>query len=424
MKKYRLILIIALILIWIFFLLPRLEKWNQEVTQQTSTEAVTHTEQESESKASTQTEYSYEIVDTGTSDFYSDTSIISKPSEGEDFYWQDAQYQINNPSYTDNGDWTVTDKVTWLMRQAEMDNKMTFDEAYQYSKDSKLWGYDDWRVPTIKELYSLIDFRGKVEWQKAIDFYIDTQYFNQPLGDTSKWEREIDAQTWSSTEYVWRTMKNDETVFWVNFVDWRIKWYPKYDPRSKSPMTMYFRLVRDNPDYGKNNFVDNWDGTISDLATWLMWQSEDSKKGLDWKEALAYSESLDLAGHDDWRLPSAKELQSIVDYGRSPQTTNSAALDLIFGISSISDPDGNKNYPFFWTSTTHLDGKNPEASAAYVTFGEAQWKMNWNLLDVHGAWAQRSDPKSGNAINYPEFFGPQWDVRYVYNYVRAVRNIE
>lgn len=44
-------------------------------------------------------------------------------------------------------------------------------------------------------------------------------------------------------------------------------------------------------------------------------------------------------------------------------------------------------------------------------------------MDVHGAGAQRSDPKSGNKNDYPQYFGPQGDVRYVYNYVRSVRDI-
>ena len=64
------------------------------------------------------------------------------------------------------------------------------------------------------------------------------------------------------------------------------------------------------------------------------------------------------------------------------------------------------------------------SGVVYVAFGEAQGKMNNTLMDVHGAGCQRSDPKSGNAGEYPQFFGPQGDVRYVYNYVRCVRNIE
>jgi hypothetical protein len=306
----------------------------------------------------------------------------------------------------------------------DMGVKMTFDEAFSYAEDMVKGGWDDWRVPTIKELYSLILFTGQVEGAKSIAFFIDTEYFNQPLGEADKGEREIDAQTWSSTEYVGKTMRNDDTVFGVNFVDGRIKGYPKYDPKSKEEKKMYFRLVRGNSEYGVNDFVDEGNGTVIDKATGLMWQKSDSLKGMDWEEALEYAENLKIGGYDDWRLPNAKELQSIVDYSRAPQTSSSAAIDPVFNISSIKDPEGDSNYPFFWTSTTHLDGKNPYASAAYIAFGEAQGEMHNTLMDVHGAGAQRSDPKSGNIDNYPVSFGPQGDIRYVYNYVRCVRDVE
>ena len=44
-------------------------------------------------------------------------------------------------------------------------------------------------------------------------------------------------------------------------------------------------------------------------------------------------------------------------------------------------------------------------------------------IDVHGAGAQRSDPKTGDPANYPTGFGPQGDAIRIYNYVRLVRNI-
>nr|WP_205757906.1 DUF1566 domain-containing protein [Lutibacter sp. HS1-25] len=214
------------------------------------------------------------------------------------------------------------------------------------------------------------------------------------------------------------------TVFGVNFVDGRIKGYPKFNPRTGNANKMYFRMVRGNTDYGKNYFVDNNDGTISDLATGLMWQKADDGISRDWSESLSYAENLSLANHNDWRLPNAKEMQSIVDYTRSPQTTNSPAIDPLFECTEITDPNGNTgHYPFYWTGTTHLDGVNPYSGAVYIAFGEGQGKMNGTLMDVHGAGCQRSDPKSGNKSNYPQFFGPQGDVRYVYNYVRCVRTI-
>jgi len=270
---------------------------------------------------------SYKIVDTGVQDSYSNKTIIETPAAGEEFYGQDSNYQGLQPSYTDNGDGTISDNVTALMWQKNMGDKMTYDEAFVEAGNMTLGGYNDWRVPTIKELYSLILFSGKVKGEKVIDKFIDTVYFDQPIGDVDKGEREIDAQTLSATMYRSTTMNGDSTVFGVNFLDGRIKGYPKFKPGSNNnnPRMMYFRMVRGNQDYGENSFVDNQDGTISDIATGLMWQKADDGGTYDWEEALAYGENLELADFDDWRLPNAKELQSIADYRRCPDVTSSPA---------------------------------------------------------------------------------------------------
>lgn len=368
----------------------------------------------------------YVIVDTNVEVCYDNYSIIECPSEGGRVFGQDANYQGNLPSYTDNGDGTITDNVTGLMWQKDMGEKIAFSEAITQSQSLTLGGYSDWRVPTIKELYSLILFTGANGDgfnEETYRLYIDTEYFNQPFGDQSSGERIIDAQTWSSTEYVGTTMNGDATVFGVNFIDGRIKGYPKNIPGTSIEKTAYFRMVRGNTDYGKNKFVDNGDGTISDLATGLMWQQSDDGVERDWETALDYAENLELAGHNDWRVPNAKELQSIVDYARSKQTTDSAAIDPIFNTTEIVDIDGYSQYPYFWTSTTHLDGIGVYDKAVYIAFGEAQGIMHDKLMDVHGAGAQRSDPKTGDYEQYPTYWGPQGDIRYVYNYVRCVRDI-
>lgn len=372
-----------------------------------------------------QSNLTYPIVHSGITKFYSSDSELSTIKQGQPFYGQDASYIKNMPSYIKNADGTVQDTITGLMWEYNMGQKMTLEEAQKKANESRLGGYSDWRVPTIKEVYSLINFTGKVMGEKAQTMFIDTNFFKQDLGDLSKGEREIDAQTWSSTVYKGFTMNNEETIFGVNFVDGRIKGYAKIVKKTNQPNKMYFRLVRGNTKYGINSFIDNGDGTISDIATGLMWQKADSAKGYDWQGALSYAENLKLSKYDDWRLPSTKELQSIVDYSRSPSSTNSAAINAMFSMSVITNPgNGSPWYPFFWTATTHLDGPKTGAMAAYICFGEAIGKMNGKILDVHGAGAQRSDPKSGNASELPQYFGPQGDIRIVYNYVRAVRYIK
>jgi hypothetical protein len=369
----------------------------------------------------------YPVVGTNVQTFYGATGIISTPNPGDAFYGQDANYPGTSPSYTDNGDGTVTDNVTGLMWQKSMGSQITFPDALIKADTMTLGGYTDWRVPTIKELYSLILFTGKegtANDSSGYIKYIDTQYFIQPFGNTAIGDRLIDAQTWSCTQYRGLTMGGDSTVFGVNFIDGRIKGYPKYVPMTTNLKVAYFRMVRGNPQYGLNNFTDNGDGTISDAATGLMWQQSDDSTARDWENALSYAENLDFAGYNDWRLPNAKELQSIVDYTRCPQITSSPAINPLFLCTEINDPNGNAGqYPYYWSSTTHLTGPVTGDHAAYLAFGKAQGKMSGTLMDVHGAGSQRSDPKSGNAANYPAYFGPQGDVQYVYNYVRCVRNI-
>ena len=372
------------------------------------------------------------VVDTGQTAFYDNSGEIAQPGPSADFYGQDAHYAGPQPSYQDNRDGTITDLVTGLMWQKTPDlvNQSTFAEAFFNAYTLDLAGHTDWRLPSLKELYSLIDFRGHI-WLTVEQStpYIDTNYFDFAYGDVSAGDRIIDAQYWSGTPYVGTTMNNAATAFGVNFADGRIKGYPLVSPRGES--THFVRYVRGNSNYGENDFVDNGDGTVTDLAANLMWQQADSGVGYNWRQALSYAESLDLADHNDWRLPNAKELQSIVDYTRAPDAQNPAqagpAIDPVFQTTNIGTPQ-DPDYPYFWSGTTHLDG--PHNWGVYVAFGEAWGYMeqppgsgNRNLLNVHGAGAQRSDPKDGDPANWPNGNGPQGDVVRIFNYVRCVRDV-
>jgi hypothetical protein len=219
------------------------------------------------------------------------------------------------------------------------------------------------------------------------------------------------------------TFNGSATVFGVNFADGRIKGYPR-DAHGRNQGKRFVRYVRGNTQYGVNDFSDNGDGTISDRSTGLMWQKIDSGTTMNWKDALEYAENLEHVGYDDWRLPNAKELQSIVDYSRAPDAQNPAqrgpAIDPIFDISETES--------WFWTSTTLLEGRGDQA--VYIAFGQAFGYMedrrtgNKTRMNVHGAGAQRSDPKSGDPADWEGGFGPQGDERRIYNYVRCVRDIQ
>jgi hypothetical protein len=72
-----------------------------------------------------------------------------------------------NPRFTDNEDETVTDNLTGLMWTKDANppnNTITWQEALDYVAGTNTanggegtYGYNDWRLPNVRELDSLID---------------------------------------------------------------------------------------------------------------------------------------------------------------------------------------------------------------------------------------------------------------------------
>ncbi len=361
----------------------------------------------------------YPLVGTSQTGIWDATgNSISASATNDAFYGQDAQFTHTAPVYTKSIDGlTVKDEVTGLTWQKTYE-KPTFGGMYYWAETQtevdnlnkqNYGGYSDWRVPTIKELYSL--------WNVSVGWpYIDTEYFDIKYTDEQDLSHAI---FWSSDKYtgVMGNVNGEtpgaELAFGVNFGTGHIKSYsisvgPKH----------FVRCVRGNLSYGVNLFQNNNDGTISDLATGFMWQQSDSGSGMDWEHALAYAQTQNTAnylGHNDWRLPNAKELQSLVDYTRSPYATKAAnvgpAINALFSCTGILNDGGKADYPYYWTSTSAMSMANGSyPSAWYVAVGQAE---DGNGENLHGAGAVRFDKK---------IIGTGEGEERVLNYVRLVRN--
>ncbi|GAF01598.1 hypothetical protein JCM21142_210 [Saccharicrinis fermentans DSM 9555 = JCM 21142] len=394
--------------------------------------------------------YDYVQIATGQTILYDNNGdVVSSLAEGDAFYGQDASYLKGaSMNYVDNGDSTITDNNTGLMwEEIPIPSSLTYDEAVAYCENLVLAGYDDWRMPSLKELFSISDFgRG---WP-----YLDTTYFKLATGIVDKSE-----QFWSSNRYVGVTTEGqDNAAFGVNHVTGHIKAYPAASvmegdeggpigggPQGDSgdapgdegddvvvgtpppggvegqvmdsPLAKHVRAVRGDV-YGENDFKDNGDGTISDDGTGLMWSQNDSGEGLNWEDALAYAENAELGGYTDWRLPNVKELQGIVDYSYAPGATDvnneGPAIDPIFSCTPIINEAGLDDYGYYWTGTSaNFTKDEPYYYAWYVAFGRA---VDGDGHDTHGAGAVRFDTKyEGGPLG-------EGGERY-YNYVRLVRNM-
>lgn len=361
--------------------------------------------------------------------FDNDGTNIICPSQGQELYGQDAQYNGVQPSYIDNGDKTVTDKNTGMIWQKTPDYKhYSHDEAISYCKNLTVANSGDWRLPTIKELYSLADFRGEIvnpREESANTPYIDTDYFDFQYDKRMAYI----GQYWSSTKYTLGPVHNTENVdaaFGFNFADGHIKAYETgyefgTDNQNIEAPGNFVRCVRAEENvYGVNDFVSNDDGTVTDKVTGLMWQAADDGVRRNWQDSLAYAEGANLAGYSDWRLPNIKELQSIVEYGGEVGAW--PAIDTQFftlsGDNTINDPS------WVWSSTTQGDFK---FTATYISFSKSFSKKTSSAteyFDWHGAGAQRSDPKSGKPSDYDMASENATDLVMTKNYTLLVRSVK
>lgn len=102
--------------------------------------------------------------------------------------------------------------------------------------------------------------------------------------------------------------------------------------------------------------------TVNDSKTGLTWQDNSAAKNtkMNWTEARSYCSDLSLAGHSDWRLPSIKELLSIVDISKHDPAIKSGFKQTASGCywsSSwwfVSDTEYARIVDFYDGSTQYL----------------------------------------------------------------------
>ena len=316
------------------------------------------------------------VPETGQTKCYNDTgNVITCPSSGQPFYGQDANYSINPMSYTkldgsgnalpdSTTSWVmVKDNVTgliWEMKTSkdgvqnyndphDADNRYPWydsnpttngGDAGAYNSgtnaenfikalnDAHYGGFSDWRMPTLKALASIVNY--------SIPYTV-------PTIDTGYFPNTVSFFYWSSTADAYHTNNA-----------WGVYFYTGDDYVDGKDSSYYVRAVRG--EQTQSAYTDNGDGTVTDTSTGLMWQKASSSGT--WEQALTYCESLNLGGYTDWRMPTIKELHSIVDYSRY-----SPAINTTYFPNTVSS--------YYCSSTTDA---NCTARAWGVNFGDGHGK--------------------------------------------------
>ncbi|ETR65620.1 MAG: hypothetical protein OMM_13970, partial [Candidatus Magnetoglobus multicellularis str. Araruama] len=305
--------------------------------------------------------FSSRIPDTNQTKCYDNEKEIPCPGPGEDFYGQDGNYVINPQSFTkldDQGndlpdsatEWTmVRDNVTGLIWEVKTDDGSIHDKDNKYTwydsnpetnggnagmngdgtdtedfikaiNDSNYGGFSDWRLPTTKELKCIVNY-------EKINLFINTSYFPE-----------------KNSEFYWSSTSNAGR----NLNAWGINFNYGSALAIAKTHSCCIRIVR-----GQRRLLDNSDNllinngeAVTDICTGLMWQRESLALKKTWQSAIEYCENLSMSGYNDWRLPTLKELRSIVDLSKSGPAINEEffynnMLDFYWASTSVMSHNGH-----------------------------------------------------------------------------------
>ena len=284
---------------------------------------------------------------TGQTSCYNASSSMTCPtSSSADFFGQDAQYAAQGTCtpqsftvQTISSEKVVLDNNTGLMWQQTIPTSTYWGKAVSYCENLEYASYTDWRLPTPKELLTIVD-------NSKYDPAIDTTYFpNTP--SSYFWSSSPDAD---DTPYAWSVGFNNGDGY----------------NHAKSYNYLYVRCVRGAalPTGSFTSSTTQGDVIVTDTETGLIWQKT-YVSGKTWQQALFYCESLTYAGYSDWRLPNKNELASLVNY----EKYNNPASDF---------PDMPSQD--FWSSSTYAS----DTSYAWrVYFRSTYFNYGSNVGYIH-----------------------------------------
>ena len=205
---------------------------------------------------------------------------------------------------------------------------MTWERAVTNAASITNGGFTDWRLPTPTELFSMLNHNNN----PAVDL---TYFPTNSAGAAAYW--------WTSDFY-----GANYTNVWCANLGGGLGPKPKTETISAGGGLRYHaRYVRGGKPSNGHNYLNNGDGTITDLDTGLMWQQVPSAT-TNWNGALTNAENLSLGGYTDWRLPNIKELQSLTDYTLATATTSASAKACV---NRTLFPTNTTPATAYWSST-------------------------------------------------------------------------
>ena len=237
------------------------------------------------------------------------------------------------------------------------------------SNSSSFCGRTDWRVPTVKELGSIIRRRTSPVIDQGYFPNTDLRVFWSSTADVADTAHAL-AVDFNTSTYDYDIVSLDRSV--PNRVRLVSGSHESISSEPVTPVTgqtQHAWLPNTTPD---SRYVVVGDDTVIDRETGLMWQrcaagltgvscSTGVPASLDWAGALRYAAEAMFAGYDDWRLPNINELHSLAAYDREP----------ILNISIFPSPTTATGIQI-WSSSPTIHSVNNAGVRTSISVGSRQ----------------------------------------------------
>ncbi len=323
-----------------------------------------------------------------------------------------AGFEWSSSRFLNNGNSTISDGLTGLIWSQEGNTAgpsactpgvaKTWSVALTFVQclNTNLYlGFDDWRLPNISELESLVNAgeASQVAWWSALGFtslHASTIWSSTSSATAAGYAWAMDAgagalngavrpQATGAASWVWpvRGMSTSPAQLWRT---------GQVTPVAAGDDG----TIRAGAAWPETRFVAAADTSISDTLTGLVWGPDGGTPPITgctggnktWAAALDYVACLNsqsYLGHGDWRLPNRKEIRSLADYSK-----NAPALPAGHPFTSVSAAA-------YWTSTTHaadttrawqhgFSGTAPGIQAALKTATAPVWPVRGGILPSSG----------------------------------------
>ncbi|MEZ5453914.1 MAG: DUF1566 domain-containing protein [Thiothrix sp.] len=291
----------------------------------------------------------------------------------------------NNGSEPLGSRWScVKDNVTGLVWEITQSADNTYlssqlGERVQKANHAGWCGATDWRLPTMQELRSIMDFSYR-------DPAIDTSYFPDTNGEywsAMPEKHDDDGLIIKGSGSVNFREGNSGKVSsdTISLKSVRLVYGPLLGAGAGLDKLAGVQCTNENitPTTPAHHFIFHPDGTVAHTPSGLMWKrclegqvftdnntpddpQDDQCVGyatdnMPWAVALNHVQTLDaqggFAGYADWRIPNIKELESIVEFCRSDPAFNTAVFpDSAYSLWS-SSPVMNDAEPY-WVWVLHF----------------------------------------------------------------------